>query len=140
MTSSQRVGANLKEWRQRQGLSQEVLGARVNVDAARISKLEKGGENPTLDTVDALAGALAIHPSLLHAPRPDEEDGREQLPGYTAGGGTWLADYLRMQLERPDHPIDAPIWRKRVLHAITTLLDALEHPSAAAAGEQAPGA
>lgn len=140
MTSAQRFGENLRELRQRRRLSQEALGARIDTDGPRISKLESGQENPTLETIDTIASALEVHASLLHTPRPEEESGREGTSYSTPLIARSLAAYLRDQVERPDNPLQAAVWRQRVVHAITTLLDALEHSGTATASGQAPEA
>lgn len=73
MTGSERFGANLREWRLRRRLTQEELGAKVGSDGPRIGRLEKGTENPTLETIDKIGVALDLDVSLLHVPRPEEE-------------------------------------------------------------------
>lgn len=73
MTGSERFGANLREWRLRRRLTQEELGAKVGADGPRVGRLEKGSENPTLETIDKLGIALDVDVSLFHVPRPEDE-------------------------------------------------------------------
>lgn len=69
-------GANLKACRISAKLSQEALAAKVGVDRAHISSMERGRQNITIITLWHIANALDVTPSLLleEAPhrRPDE--------------------------------------------------------------------
>jgi transcriptional regulator with XRE-family HTH domain len=53
------VARNLRRLRVRQGLSQEVLAVDARVDRTYVSRLERGLENPTVDVLERLGGALA---------------------------------------------------------------------------------
>jgi transcriptional regulator with XRE-family HTH domain len=58
-------GANLLLARQGLGLSQQVLGARADVDAAAISLYERGQREPNLRTILKLARTLQTSPAQL---------------------------------------------------------------------------
>ncbi|MGN6371446.1 MAG: helix-turn-helix domain-containing protein [Solirubrobacteraceae bacterium] len=58
-------GANLLQARQRVGLSQQMLGARAEVDAAAISLYERGQREPNLRTILKLARTLQMSPAQL---------------------------------------------------------------------------
>jgi transcriptional regulator with XRE-family HTH domain len=66
---------NLRACRLAQGLSQEELAHRADIDRTYISALERGKFAASIDVVDRLARALGVEPSaLLQAvePSPDE--------------------------------------------------------------------
>ena len=54
------LGARIREIRKRQGLSQEMLAERAGISAQYISNIERGRENPTLDLMLRLSGALKV--------------------------------------------------------------------------------
>lgn len=56
---------NLKRIRQDQGLSQIELAEKAGGSQGLISKMERGGANPTLDVIEAVAEALNVPPPLL---------------------------------------------------------------------------
>ena len=61
------VAANLRALRARQRLSLGQLAARAGMSKGTLSKLETGAGNPTLDTLAALAAALAVPMAELFA-------------------------------------------------------------------------
>src|SRR5579872_472976 len=67
-------GALLRHYRERAGLGQERLAERSGVSAAAISNLERGMNQPRLETVQLLAQALGLsddeHATLRVAARP----------------------------------------------------------------------
>ena len=60
-----RFGENLKKLRLERGLSYRKMAYACSVDNSKISKIEKGRVNITLNTMLQLAEALQIHPSEL---------------------------------------------------------------------------
>lgn len=120
MTGSERFGANLKEWRVRRKLNQDVLGERVGADGPRISRLESGQENPTLETIDRLAAILQVDVSVFHVPRPEEglsrDDGRPSQ-------GSEVLNYLLQSLDSEAPAEDS--WQGDILKAIAALNRAL---------------
>lgn len=58
-------GRVLREQRLAAGLSQEKLALEAGVDRTFVSLLERGGRQPTLTTLWALAGALRVAPADL---------------------------------------------------------------------------
>ena len=60
-----RFGANVREERQRRGLSQEALAAAADLHRTEISLLERGAREPRLSTVVRLARALGVRVSVL---------------------------------------------------------------------------
>ena len=65
MEPNERFARNLREHRQRAGLSQERLGFRANLHRTEISLLERGAREPRLSTIVRLARALGVEPSDL---------------------------------------------------------------------------
>lgn len=58
---SQKFGANLKKIRLEKKMSQGDICRALGVDRAYISNLESGKRNPTLATIERLAGALGVN-------------------------------------------------------------------------------
>lgn len=58
-------GANVRVYRRAAGLSQEAVAARMGVDRAFISAIERGRQNVTLLTIWQLAEALKVRPADL---------------------------------------------------------------------------
>ena len=56
-------GANVRVYRLAAGLSQEAVAARMGVDRAYVSAIERGLQNVTLLTIWQLAEALKVRPA-----------------------------------------------------------------------------
>jgi DNA-binding XRE family transcriptional regulator len=65
MQSGKKLGENLKKLRLKNKLSQGDLAKKLEVDRAYISNIENGRMNPTLSTLEKIAGALGISSSEL---------------------------------------------------------------------------
>ena len=65
MTVKELIGRRIKEARQGKGLSQEALSEKIGMSAKYLSSIERGKENPTLDTLIKLADALEVETSEL---------------------------------------------------------------------------
>ena len=65
MASSKKLGENLRKWREKKDMSQVDLATALGVDRAYISNIENGRMNPTLSTLEKIAGALEIPMSEL---------------------------------------------------------------------------
>ncbi|MER8421661.1 helix-turn-helix transcriptional regulator [Mesorhizobium sp. M1329] len=59
------IGWNLRKLRVEQGLSQERLALAAEVDRSYVGRVERGSENVTLDTLDALARVLGVPAAAL---------------------------------------------------------------------------
>lgn len=59
------IGLRIKNLRRSEGLSQEELAERMGISSKYLSSIERGKENPTLDTVIKLANALKIELSEI---------------------------------------------------------------------------
>lgn len=63
------VGANLRRYRQREGLSQEKLAERLGVSLNYAGEIERGERNLSLCSVERLAEQLGMKPlELLSEP------------------------------------------------------------------------
>ena len=75
------VARNLRRLRVRRGLSQEALAVDAGIDRTYVSRLERGLENPTVNVLEQIAGALdAEIVEFFRMPRPGEPP-PQPLPG-----------------------------------------------------------
>ena len=65
MVKPEIVGRVLTEYRERKGLTQEVLSGLAGLDRTHYSKLERGLRIPTLDTLFKIGQALDVPPHIL---------------------------------------------------------------------------
>ena len=65
MVESAIVGRVLAEYRERKGLTQDVLSRLAGLDRTHYSKLERGLRSPTLDTLFKIGQALDIPPHVI---------------------------------------------------------------------------
>lgn len=74
MKATALVAWNLRRLRVRRGLSQEALAVDAGVDRSYVGRIERGVENPTVETLDRLAAALDVAVSeLLLVPKHGEK-------------------------------------------------------------------
>ena len=59
------VGRVIQEYREKKGLSQEVVSGLADIGRTHLSAIERGVRKPTLDTFFKLADALDIKASEL---------------------------------------------------------------------------
>lgn len=64
----------IKEWRAFRGLTQEVLAERVGMSPGNLSLIERGLQNYTQETLEALAEALQCGPADLLMRNPADAD------------------------------------------------------------------
>ena len=60
MNIKELIGARIKSLRQRNALTQETLAEKIGISSKYLSSIERGKENPTLDTLIQLAKALKV--------------------------------------------------------------------------------
>jgi len=71
------IGWNLRRLRVEQDLSQERLALAAGIDRAYVGRVERGSENVTISTLEAMAMALGVPVAALlaepeqGAPRPE---------------------------------------------------------------------
>jgi transcriptional regulator with XRE-family HTH domain len=108
-------------------MTQEQLGEKIGSDGPRVGRLEKGSENPTLETIDKLATALSVDVSdLFIYPRPDVESGDADSAAERPRDRNPI---LEARLEALDGEMPADdSWRGDVLKAVAVLNRALRRP------------
>ena len=68
------VAWNLRRLRVKRDLSQEALAVDAGVDRSYVGRIERGIENPTVETLDRLAKALEVPAAeLLVVPKSTEK-------------------------------------------------------------------
>jgi len=60
-----KFGTNMKRVRQVKNMSQGDIFRATKIERAYISNLEAGKQNPTLETIEKIAGALGVEVSEL---------------------------------------------------------------------------
>lgn len=76
------IGWNLRRLRVAQGLSQERLALAAGIDRAYVGRVERGSENVTISTLEAMARALAVPVAHLLV----EPDGEAERPAPLKAG------------------------------------------------------
>ena len=73
------VGHVLAQFRQKKGISQEVLSGFADIGRSHLSAIERGERKPTLETFDRICNALDMPMSTV-ARAIEEELQKEQHP------------------------------------------------------------
>jgi transcriptional regulator with XRE-family HTH domain len=60
MDLKEMIGARIKEIRNKRGLTQEQLSERMDINPKYLSSIERGKENPTLNTLINLSESLEV--------------------------------------------------------------------------------
>ena len=60
MNKKQMIGTRIKEIRNRKGLTQEQLSEKMEINPKYLSSIERGNENPTLNTLIKLSESLEV--------------------------------------------------------------------------------
>ena len=82
------VGWNLRRLRVERGLSQERLAFAAGIDRAYVGRVERGSENVTIATLEAMALALSVPVAALFLePEPGAERPRPLRAGRRAKAG-----------------------------------------------------
>lgn len=76
------IGWNLKQLRVAQGYSQERLALTSGIDRSYLGRIERGSENVTVATLEAISIELKIHVSKLFA---EVDEGAEPPKSLPAG-------------------------------------------------------
>ena len=61
MDAKQMIGARVKDIRNRKGFTQEELAEKININPKYLSSIERGKENPTLNTLIKLSESLDVN-------------------------------------------------------------------------------
>ena len=59
------LGDNLRDARERLGLTQEQVSDRSGVQAGEVSRIERGKRDPKVSTLEKLAAAVEVEPGEL---------------------------------------------------------------------------
>lgn len=65
MLNAEIVGRVIQEYREKRGLSQEVVSGLADIGRTHLSAIERGVRKPTLETFFRLAEAMDLKPSEL---------------------------------------------------------------------------
>ena len=65
MLDAKLVGKVIQEYREKKGLSQEVVSGLADIGRTHLSAIERGVRKPTMETFFKLADALDVKPSEL---------------------------------------------------------------------------
>ena len=65
MLDAKIVGQVIQEYREKKGLSQEVVSGLADIGRTHLSAIERGVRKPTLETFFRLSDALDVKPSEL---------------------------------------------------------------------------
>ena len=65
MDTKQLIGTRIKKVRNSKGLTQEELAELMGINSKYLSSIERGKENPTLNTVLKLAESLDVNPNEI---------------------------------------------------------------------------
>jgi transcriptional regulator with XRE-family HTH domain len=71
------LGRRLRYLRNRQGLTQEQLGEKANIDYKYLGGIERGERNPSTDNLSKIAKALGVNLHELFIFEHETEDTRE---------------------------------------------------------------
>lgn len=66
------LGENIRYYRRKNSMSQEAVALAAGMSPQHLGDIERAGENPTLDTVSRIAGALGIELWRLLMDRSEE--------------------------------------------------------------------
>lgn len=65
MLNSKKVGYAIKAYREKRGLSQEVVSGLADIGRTHLSAIERGERKPTLETFFRISDAMGVRPSVL---------------------------------------------------------------------------
>jgi len=60
MNLKKMIGARIQKLRKQKGLTQDALSEKVNISSKYLSSIERGKENPTLNTFISIAEELSV--------------------------------------------------------------------------------
>lgn len=106
---TEHVGSRIRTFRKKRGLTQAELSEKVQQPQSYISDIERGEKNISLDTLERIVEALAIHPADLF-----NSYGDKRLKSKVQIEKDELIDYLTQLLH------------KRNLREITTITRLIE--------------
>ena len=75
----QMIGARIKEIRNKKGLTQEQLSEKMEINPKYLSSIERGNENPTLNTLIKLSESLEVDLGEIFSFIQIEDPGERKL-------------------------------------------------------------
>ena len=72
MLDSVTVGKVIRKYREKRGLSQEVLSGFADIGRTHLSAIERGERRPTLETFFRIGEAMDVKPSVILAAIEEE--------------------------------------------------------------------
>ena len=78
MLDSVLVGKIIKEYREKRGLSQEVVSGFADIGRTHLSAIERGERKPTLETFYKICLALDVKPSSVMKSIEDEQREKDE--------------------------------------------------------------
>ena len=114
------LGVNLRSRRDEQGISLSELARRSGIAKGRLSQLESGAGNPTIETVFGRSNALGVPVSSLlnEPPAADLVHVRSADVGVLTGDAVDLR--MLRRLEHP--PVTAPLPLEHLEHRLQVLV------------------
>ena len=79
MDTKQMLGARIKNIRNKKGLTQEQLSEKMEINPKYLSSIERGNENPTLNTLIKLSESLEVDLSEIFSHIQIEDPGERKL-------------------------------------------------------------
>lgn len=73
------LGNQIRIVRKNQGLSQEELAFKANINSAHLGQIERALKSPTLDTMDKIATALNVPLTALLTPCDTEDESTDDI-------------------------------------------------------------
>ncbi len=132
------IGARIKAYRNRSGLTQAELGRRVGLSQQQIQKYEKGQDRVPVDKLQLVCGALEIDASAIY--RALDAVPLEQAGFAEAGAPFETGDFATREiasLVRAFQQIENKTVRKRVLDLVRAL--GTQESGTQESGPQEPG-
>ena len=79
MDTKQLIGARIKEIRNKKGLTQEQLSEKMEINPKYLSSIERGNENPTLNTLIKLSESLEVDSGEIFSHIQIEDPGERKF-------------------------------------------------------------
>jgi len=82
------IGSRIKQLRKARGVSQEALSEKIGMSSKYLSSIERGQENPTLDTFLRLTKALEVDVFELfnYSQTPSPKEAKKIVLDFANGG------------------------------------------------------
>ena len=78
MDLKEMIGSRIQEIRNKKGITQDQLSEKVGISSKYLSSIERGKENPTLNTILKLAQSLEVKPDHFFIHLEIEDPGKRK--------------------------------------------------------------